>query len=372
MATGWIRARAPATIANLGPGFDVFALAVRGPADEVAIRPAKRDSLQVHGVGAAGIPSTLSGNTAGIAIEALRKATGISQPLEVRVAKGIPPGRGLGSSAGSCAAAALAFLKAFPKSRDLGIAGVLRAAVEGEAAVSGRHYDNVAGALLGGFVILGSSEPLLLTREPVSPRIALAIAIPDFALRTADMRKILPPVVPLSDAVSNVGHAAILALALARGDAALAGRCLEDRFAEPVRAPFLDGYAEARSAALKAGATGFGLCGSGSSVFAFAPNSGVAGILAEAMCDAFRSRGRAATPLVTAVDNRVPSAGLLPSFGHRFSVLAGRGLPSISWGHPPGISQSGLESRPDGITGETSRPRTPVLQHAPTPRRSRR
>ena len=372
MATGWIRARAPATIANLGPGFDVFALAVRGPADEVAIRPAKRDSLQVHGVGAAGIPSTLSGNTAGIAIEALRKATGISQPLEVRVAKGIPPGRGLGSSAGSCAAAALAFLKAFPKSRDLGIAGVLRAAVEGEAAVSGRHYDNVAGALLGGFVILGSSEPLLLTREPVSPRIALAIAIPDFALRTADMRKILPPVVPLSDAVSNVGHAAILALALARGDAALAGRCLEDRFAEPVRAPFLDGYAEARSAALKAGATGFGLCGSGSSVFAFAPNSGVAGSLAEAMCDAFRSRGHAATPIVTAVDNRVPSAGLLPSFGHRFSVLAGRGLPSISWGHPPGISQSGLESRPDGITGETSRPRTPVLQHAPTPRRSRR
>ena len=257
MGAGWIRACAPATIANLGPGFDAFALAVRGPADEVAVRPATRDSLQVHGVEAAGIPSTFSGNTAGIAIEALRAATGISQALEVRVVKGIPPGRGLGSSAGSCAAAALAFLKAFPKSRDLGIAGVLRAAVEGEAAVSGRHFDNLAGALLGGFVVLGSSEPLLLTREPVSPGIALAIAIPDFVLRTADMRKILPPVVPLRDAVSNVGHAAILALALARGDAALAGRCLEDRFAEPVRAPFLDGYAEARSAALKAGATGF-------------------------------------------------------------------------------------------------------------------
>jgi len=338
MGAGWIRARAPATIANLGPGFDAFALAVRGPADEVAVRPARRDSLQVHGVEAAGIPSTFSGNTAGIAIEALRAATGISQALEVRVAKGIPPGRGLGSSAGSCAAAALAFLKAFPKSRDLGIAGVLRAAVEGEAAVSGRHFDNLAGALLGGFVVLGSSEPLLLAREPVSPGIALAIAIPDFVLRTADMRKILPPVVPLRDAVSNVGHAAILALALARGDAALAGCCLEDRFAEPVRAPFLDGYAEARSAALKAGATGFGLCGSGSSVFAFAPNSDVAGSLAEAMCDAFRSRGHAAIPLVTAVDNRVPSAGLLPPFGRRFSVLLGRGPPSISRSRPSEIS----------------------------------
>src|SRR6184192_742956 len=338
MATGWIRARAPATIANLGPGFDVFALAVRGPADEVAIRPAKRDSLQVHGVGAAGIPSTFSGNTAGIAIEALRKATGISQALEVRVAKGIPPGRGLGSSAGSCAAAALAFLKAFPKSRDLGIAGVLRAAVEGEAAVSGRHFDNLAGALLGGFVVLGSSEPLLLTREPVSPGIALAIAIPNFVLRTADMRKILPPVVPLRDAVSNVGHAAILALALARGDSALASRCLEDRFAEPVRAPFLRGYAEARSAVRSAGAPGLAICGSGSSVFAFAPDRTVAGDLAEAMCNGFRSAGQAASPFVTSVDNRVPIAGLFPALGRRLYVLGGRGPAVGALGRPSRIS----------------------------------
>src|SRR2546429_9705077 len=92
MATGWIRARAPATIANLGPGFDVFALAVRGPADEVAIRPAKRDSLQVHGVGGAGIPSTFSGNTAGITSGAFGKGTGISQPPEDRVPQGSRPG----------------------------------------------------------------------------------------------------------------------------------------------------------------------------------------------------------------------------------------------------------------------------------------
>src|SRR5439155_1118837 len=186
MATGWIRARAPATIANLGPGFDVFALAIRGLADEVAVRPAEHDSLRVQGVDAADLPSTFSSNTAGIVIEALRAATGITQSLEVRVTKGIPSGRGLGSSAASCAAATLT-------------------------------------------------------------------------------------------------------LALARGDSALAGRCLEDRFAEPVRAPSLPGYAEARSASQRAGAPGFALCGSGSSVFAFAPDRTVAGDLAEAMCDGFRS-----------------------------------------------------------------------------------
>src|SRR2546430_12722085 len=169
MATGWVRARAPATIANLGPGFDVFALAVRGLADEVAVRPAQRDSMRAQGVAAADLPSTFSGNTAGIVIEALRAATGITQSLEVRVTKGIPSGRGLGSSAASCAAAALAFLRAFPKSRDLGLAGVLPAAVEGGAAVSGPHYDNLAAALLRGFATLPSSEPLLLSRIPVSP-----------------------------------------------------------------------------------------------------------------------------------------------------------------------------------------------------------
>src|SRR2546430_15671601 len=161
MATGWIRARAPATIANLGPGFDVFALAIRGLADEVAVRPAERDSLRAQGVDAADLPSTFSGNTAGIVIEALRTATVITQSLEVRVNKGIPSGRGLGSSAASCAAAALAFPRAFPKSPDLGIAGGLRAAVEGDAGGSGQQYDYRPAALRRGFWTLASGVPPL-------------------------------------------------------------------------------------------------------------------------------------------------------------------------------------------------------------------
>src|SRR2546430_10028019 len=109
MASGWVRARAPATIANVGPGFDVFAMAVRGPSDEVAIRFADRDSLRVHGVEATRIPSTFSDNTAGIVIDALRAMTGITEALGGRAHQGIPPAPGLGSSAGCSVAASIAF-----------------------------------------------------------------------------------------------------------------------------------------------------------------------------------------------------------------------------------------------------------------------
>ncbi len=322
MASAWTTARAPATIANVGPGFDVFSLAIHGPGDTVSIRQSDEDSLTVRGADIGLVPGRFEENTAGIALEALRRSTGVKTRWDVLVTKGIPAARGLGSSAASCAAAALAFVKAFPReSRRLGVAGVIHAATEGEAAVSGRHYDNVAGALLGGFVSIGSTEPLVLARETVSPRIRLAVAVPELTLRTADMRRVLPAQIPLKDAVSNVGRASTLALALIRGDAVLAGRCLQDRFAEPVRSPFLTGYAGARAAALQSGATGFAISGSGSSVFAFASTHRTAQRSAHAMRDAFVSAGTAARAFATSVDNSLPLRGLLANRGSHFSLV---------------------------------------------------
>ncbi|HYY47091.1 MAG TPA: homoserine kinase [Thermoplasmata archaeon] len=322
MQDGWVSGRAPATIANVGPGFDVLALAIRGPSDEVALRPADRDSLSVEGVGAKSIPANFTENTAGIVLEALRRATGLREKLEVHLRKGIPAARGLGSSAASGAAAALAFLKAFPESRSLGPAGFIRAAVEGEAAVSGRHFDNISGALLGGFVSIASTDPLVLRRETVGDAIHLAVAVPETILRTADMRQVLPDSVSFRAAVGNLGKASTLALALVQGDAGLAGRCLEDRFAEPPRSAFLPGYAEARAAALGSGATGFAICGSGSSVFAIAESEPLAERTAHAMRDAFASHGVPAHAFVTHVDNSIPMLELVRGLGPRFSLLS--------------------------------------------------
>ena len=322
MASGWTTARAPATIANVGPGFDVFCLAIRGPVDSVSIREAAEDSLTVEGPEADTVPEGFSENTAGIVLRALRQAAGVRTRLAVRVRKGIPPGRGLGSSAASCAAAALAFLRVFPgESGRIGVGGFLRGAAEGEAAVSGRHYDNIAGALLGGFVTIASADPFVLAREAVSSRIHIAVAVPDLVLKTADMRRVLPRRVSLEDAVSNVGKASTLALALVRGDAILAGRCLEDRFAEPPRSAMLTGYAKARSAALGAGATGFAISGSGSTVFALASTSQAAQQSANAMRDAFASDGANANAFTTVVDNSLPIRALLKNRGPHFSIV---------------------------------------------------
>src|SRR5712691_8592552 len=99
MRNGWVSGRAPAMIANVGPGFDVFALAIHGLRDEVAIRPADKDSLAVEGGGAGSVPGAVPDSPAGILGDPLRGATGTSQPPQIRVRKGIPPSRGRGSSA---------------------------------------------------------------------------------------------------------------------------------------------------------------------------------------------------------------------------------------------------------------------------------
>ncbi len=313
-------ATASATIANLGPGFDVFALAIRGLEDRVTLTPADGDSVEVNGVGAETIPQEFDKNTATIALDAIRTAAGVDQPLRAEVLKGVPPGGGLGSSAASAVAAVLAFGHAFPESRKLGPVAFLEAAATGEEAVAARHYDNIAAAMFGGFVVVASTDPPSLERFPVPPSIHIAIATPSVRMMTREMRKILPDHVTRQDAVSNVGNAAGLALALIRGDARAAGACLRDRIAEPHRAKWLPGYADVRRAALEAGAHGFAISGAGSSVFALASSHTSASDVAAAMRRAFEGHGIEAKASVAIANNTNPAGVLFRQTHARFRV----------------------------------------------------
>ncbi len=257
-----IRVFAPATVANLGPGFDLLGLAVTGPGDEVEATPLPqpgRVTLEV--VGGAGIPTDPEANTAGIAARALLRQLGDPGGVALRLVKGLPPGSGLGSSAASAVAAAWAVARLYAP--DLPREALLGACLEAEATVSGRHLDNVAPALLGGLVLVRRVDPPQVLPLPFPRDLHLALVAPRITFRTEAARALLPRQVALEAAVAQGRNLAALLTACFRDDPDLFTASLEDWLAEPYRIPRIPGFARARAAALEAGAQGGVLAGSG-------------------------------------------------------------------------------------------------------------
>ncbi len=286
-----VTAFAPATIANVGPGFDVLGLALAAPGDRVTARFAGGPGVRLAGVRGDGgrLPTDPERNTAGIAAARVLRHVDPRAGVELELHKGLPLGSGLGSSAASAAAAARAvdaLLGAGLDARTL-----IEACLEAETAVSGRHADNVAAAILGGFVIVRSVDPLEVLRVPFPRGILAAVVTPRFELPTRRAREILPACVPLADAVRNAANLAALVAAAHAGDTALLGRALEDRLATPARAPLVPGCAAVLEAARRAGAIGAGISGAGPSLFALCEGESTARAAGEAMRQAFREAG---------------------------------------------------------------------------------
>jgi homoserine kinase len=305
-----VRVFAPATIANLGPGFDCLGVAIDGPGDTLEARrvaggPAGVTIEAITG-DSAGIPLDAGRNCAGrAALAVLARATGKGAKdaaLALRLHKGLPRGSGLGSSAASAVAGAVAahLLLGTP----LGSNALLEAALEGECVASGgRHADNLAAALLGGFTIVRSHEPLDVVRLEAPALLRFVVVLPAMELETRHARAILPESVPLKAAIANWANVAAMVAAFARGNAADIGRAVVDRVVEPARKHLIPGFDEVRRAALDAGAHGCSISGAGPSVFAVATAETGAAVAA-AMQAAFARHGLASRPFVCAPDNR--------------------------------------------------------------------
>ncbi|MGE5635502.1 MAG: homoserine kinase, partial [Nocardioidaceae bacterium] len=203
--------RVPASSANLGPGYDVLAAAL---SLSLELEVEEADALSVE-VDVPGVPADRT-NLCVRAFEALRPAAG----LRFRIRSEIPPAAGLGSSA----AAIVAGLRAADALYGLG-APLLELATELEG-----HPDNVAAALLGGFVVCDGGPPARL--EPPDG-LEGVLAIPPEPVATSAARAAMPADVPLADAVHNVGRASLLVLGLAREDLSLVARGLGDRLHQP-------------------------------------------------------------------------------------------------------------------------------------------
>lgn len=273
-----IRAFAPATVANLGPGFDILGMAVTEPGDIVTVRESSQPGVIITRVNGAGLPLDATQNTAGIAAEYVRQQIAPQAGVELELDKGLPLASGLGSSAASAVAAAVAVNGLF--GNPLSPIELLPALLEAEAAVSGRHLDNVAPALLGGIVLVTGIGADDVDQLPVGRNIfdaCIALVTPDIAVPTVQARAVLPPTVPLKTVVDQTKGIARLLHAIYTDDVqALGHAMMQDHIIEVAREHLIPHLAEARQAALTHGALAAIISGAGPTICILAENESVA------------------------------------------------------------------------------------------------
>ncbi len=282
-----VKTFAPATVSNLGPGFDVLGVALHRPGDFViASRQKERGLFFSVKTGQMQVPLDSKGNVAAHVAKLMLRE--IKPPFGIRMVlqKSMPIGSGLGSSAASSVAAAMAVNELLPK--PLRKPELLRFALQGELFACGStHADNAAPSLLGGGCLIRSYDPVDVIPIPVDDSLVWIVVHPHVVVLTKKSRAILPERIPLRTAVRQWGNVAGLVLGLASGDQNLISRSVEDVIMEPLRSRLIPGFNDVKEAALRAGALGCSISGSGPSVFSIAPSMRAARVIGARMVQAF-------------------------------------------------------------------------------------
>jgi homoserine kinase len=293
-------ALAPASIGNVGPGLDVLGMAVTGPGDHVTAERTTSRGVEIADPGHPELPRDAAKHTAGIAAtEVLRRAGANDVGVRLTVQKRLPLSGGQGGSAASAVAGAVAVNRLLGDPLD--IAALLACALEAEAAVSGRHADNLAPALLGGIALVRSVDPMDVVSLPVPAALRIVLALPDQRLRTAEAREVLPRFITREAAIAQMANVAAMVAAFTSGDLALLGRALDDQIAEPARAGLLPGFVEAKAAALAAGALGGSISGAGPTSFYLTDSDARAEAVATAVRASYEALGIGCTARVARV-----------------------------------------------------------------------
>ncbi len=294
---------APATTANLGPGFDVFGLAFKEPHDKITltVKP-KGVNVKVRGLSADSLPVLPKASTASIVAHHIITEFHLRTGVEIEIDRGIAPGVGLGSSAAAAAGVAYGLDRMFKLNLDN--KELVRFAAKGEAASAGsEHADNVSAAIYGGFTIVRSYSPLEIVSLKAPEEMEVCVAYPHMPRdphKTEKARSVVPKQVSIEKVVHNIGSAASLASGFANGDVDLIGASMSDAVAEPERAASVPGYQRIKDDAIKAGACGVAISGAGPGMIAIVNRHKTNALkVAEAMRKAFESSGFTATAFVT-------------------------------------------------------------------------
>jgi homoserine kinase len=299
----WVKAFAPATVANVCCGFDILGFAIESHGDEVHIKVAERPGVRLTKITGEGgkLPLEADKNTAGVAVLAYLNAIGQDPGIEIELHKKLPLGSGMGSSAASAAAALVAVneLMGNPLSR----AELVPFGMESERVACGSaHADNIAPSIMGGVVLIRDYRPLDLVQVPFPSTLCCALIHPHLEVRTEDSRRILKSTVSLKDAVSQSANAAGLMIGLIQSDFRLISDSLKDNFAEPVRSFFIPGFEDLKKTAKSAGALGAGISGSGPTVFALCNDLQVAARVGKKMSEHFLGLGLTSDLFVSSVN----------------------------------------------------------------------
>ncbi|MGQ9641789.1 MAG: homoserine kinase [Candidatus Bathycorpusculaceae bacterium] len=302
-ASSKVVVRAPATTANLGPGFDVFGMALEHPYDKVTIASATKGiKIEVYEKAQEAIPVDPSKNTAGVVAEYIMQEFSLRAGLVIKIEKGIQPGIGLGSSAAS--AAAVAFGLNYMFNLKLNYEQLVRFSAKGEVASAGfEHADNVSAAIYGDFIVIKSYNPLEVIHLKAPPNLGVCVAVPRVpavSKKTEKARSVLPHMVSMDKLKHNVGHAASMAVGFATGNVKLIGSSMSDAVVEPARAFMIPGYQMVKDMALKAGAYGVAISGAGPSLIAIVDEGcSVTSKVLKAMEEGFKTAGISAEVFYT-------------------------------------------------------------------------
>ena len=275
MTNNSIKVFAPATVANVACGFDIFGFAVDNPGDEIILKKSNSRGVKILSIeGDDGrLPLEAERNTAGIAILKYLEHIGAeSQGFEMNLKKLMPLGSGLGSSAASAVAGIFAANELM--GNPLSQRALLPFAMEGERIACGSaHADNVGPSLMGGFVVIRSYEPLDIIQLKTPQELYATIVHPHIEVNTKDARNILKREISLKNTITQMGNVAGLVAGLMLPDYDLISRSLVDVIIEPIRSILIPQFDDVKNAALDNGALGCSISGSGPSIFALSENS---------------------------------------------------------------------------------------------------
>ncbi len=295
-----VKAYAPASSANVGPGFDVMGIAISGIGDMVEAWKTSGKKVRITEIlGNAKIPKDPRENTAGVAAAEVLRRLDAEGGMEMRIFKGIPLASGMGGSAASAVAGAYAANLLY--GGRLTKKELIEPCVMGEAKASGFHCDNVAPSLLGGITIVRSNDPIDVVSMG-GMDMTMVVACPEFEMPTKKARSVLPENVPMKLFVRNMAMACSAVAAISRGDVRLLGRCMDDAIVEPVRGRLIPGYFDVKRAAMESGACGCAISGAGPSVLAVTDEQADAKKIGESMKEAFRKNGLGSTIHVSLID----------------------------------------------------------------------